>query len=378
MIDNVVSLKRPSYVRGRQSFLQAAERRKAKIVSYPHGLRGRHDEELATDVCYVGPEEPEKLLVISTAVHGVEGYAGCAILTQLFAEQLDGLDLPPDVGILGINFVSPYGASFASRADIGNINLNRNFLKHPDDHIENPEYAEISWLINPVNLDHSWADGFRFFTKYRKKWGNRKVQEVLTRGQYVDERGVEFGGFEESPTNALFRRILRENIPPSVRACTCFDVHTGLGGEKDDLGAHSGVVLITEFPEDSYHFRQGRRWFGKVVQSSLSNSAISTPRLGTVDHAIVQEIGKVNPACAVAAYCAEFETYDLKRVAWTCRSDNWLNNHGELESGRGQRIKKNMYRMFFPPTKQWRANLLKEGALLVDQAVRGLAAVDEG
>jgi len=374
LIENVSSLKRLTYIEGRNSFLKAAENRRAKIVSYPHGARGRHNEELATDVTYVGPEEPVKLLVISTAVHGIEGFAGCAILTQLFGEQLDGLRLPDDAGVLCINFVSPRGASFASRADVGNINLNRNFLKHPDDHVENPEYAEISWLLNPVNLNHSWADGFQFFMKYKKKWGSRKIQEVLTRGQYVDEKGVEFGGFEESPTNLLFRRILRENIPESVRACTCFDIHTGLGGEKDGLGAHHGVVLITEFPEDSYHSKQGRQWFGNVVQSSLSSSAISTPRLGTVDHAIVQEIGALNPRCAVAVYCAEFETYDLKRVAWTCRSDNWLNVHGELESGRGQRIKKGMYRMFYPPTKKWRENLLKEGALLVEQAVRGLDA----
>ena len=373
MIENISILKRPTYGDGRDTFLRAAEKRKARITSYPHGLRGRHGEELATDVCYFGPDEPTKLVIVSTAVHGIEGYAGCAILTQLFGEQLDGLDAPKDIGFLAINFVSPHGASFATRADIGNINLNRNFLNHPDDHIENPEYEEISWIINPVRLDHSWSDGFRFFTKYKKKWGARKIQEVLTRGQYFNEKGVEFGGFEVSPTNLLFRRILRENVPESVRACTCFDVHTGLGGEKDDLGAHSGVVLITEFPEDSYHFRQGRRWFGNVVQSSLSRSAISTPRLGTVDHAIVQELGAINPDCAVAVYCAEFETYDLKRVAWTCRSDNWLNNHGELESGRGQRIKKSMYRMFYPPSKKWRTNLLREGALLIDQAVQGLA-----
>ena len=373
MVENIALVKRPSYQESRHSFLKAAEKRKAKITTYPHGLRGFTNEELATDVCYYGPKGPEKCIIVSTGVHGVEGYAGSAILTQLFAQQLDGLDLPKGMGILAVNFVSSHGASFATRSDIGNINLNRNFLAHPDQHVDNPEYREISWLINPTELDHSWSDGIRFFTKYRKKWGLRKIQEVLTRGQYVEPKGVEFGGFEASPTNLMLRGILHTHLPKSVQACIFLDVHTGLGPENNDRGAHSGVVLITEFPEDSYHFRQGRRWFGNVVESSLSGSAVATPRVGTVDHAFVQELQTINPQCKVAVYCVEFETYDLKWVAWTCRSDNWLHNHGELESWKGRKIKKSMYRMFFPPAPKWRANLLKEGAMIVDQAVKGLA-----
>ena len=58
---------------------------------------------------------------------------------------------------------------------------------------------------------------------------------------------------------------------------------------------------------------------------------------------------------------------------WTCRNDNWLNNDGKFESLRGQKIKKNMYRLFFPTSRKWRDNPLRKGALLIDETVKCLA-----
>ena len=50
-------------------------------VTYP--LLGRDGEVLAMDVALDGPANAERLLIVSSACHGVEGYCGSGV--QVFA-----------------------------------------------------------------------------------------------------------------------------------------------------------------------------------------------------------------------------------------------------------------------------------------------------
>jgi hypothetical protein len=126
------------YREARDRFLRAAEARGARLQGRPIAARGARGEELSVDTAYLGPDQPQRLLAISSGIHGVEGFAGSAIQHQLLAEQWDGLDLPGDTGLLLVHAVNPYGFAELRRVNENNVDLNRNFLGHPDEHAANP------------------------------------------------------------------------------------------------------------------------------------------------------------------------------------------------------------------------------------------------
>src|SRR5690606_8375910 len=73
----------PSYARARVKFLEAAAIAGMAIRSYDHPLKGREGETLAMDVALDGPADAENLLIVSSACHGVEGFCGSGV--QVFA-----------------------------------------------------------------------------------------------------------------------------------------------------------------------------------------------------------------------------------------------------------------------------------------------------
>ena len=49
--------------------------------------KGSDEEELTIDIAVVGSLESEKMLIISSGVHGVEGYPGSAIQLSIIDEM---------------------------------------------------------------------------------------------------------------------------------------------------------------------------------------------------------------------------------------------------------------------------------------------------
>lgn len=66
----------PDYATARERFRKAAAGLGWQLESYPIGFNGPNREELTIDVRYPPDTPPSKVLVISSGVHGVEGFSG--------------------------------------------------------------------------------------------------------------------------------------------------------------------------------------------------------------------------------------------------------------------------------------------------------------
>ncbi len=66
----------PSYAGARVKFLEATASAGMAISSHNHPLPGRDGETLAMDVALDGDPAAERLLIVSSACHGVEGHCG--------------------------------------------------------------------------------------------------------------------------------------------------------------------------------------------------------------------------------------------------------------------------------------------------------------
>ena len=73
----------PRYAQARQKFLQGCAEAGLAVRSHVHPLKGRDGEELAMDVALDGDPQAERLLILTSACHGVEGHCGSGV--QVFA-----------------------------------------------------------------------------------------------------------------------------------------------------------------------------------------------------------------------------------------------------------------------------------------------------
>ena len=84
------------------------------------------------------------LIVLTTGVHGMEGYIGSVMLDVFFREIWPDLD-HSDTGVLVVANVNPYGMKYMRRYNENNVDLNRNFILDWDsfDLSSNKEYPKV-------------------------------------------------------------------------------------------------------------------------------------------------------------------------------------------------------------------------------------------
>lgn len=350
------------YGDARRRFLAAAEARGATLAPRTLPRRGPAGDELAVDVAYLGPETPESLLVVSSAVHGVEGFAGSAVQLQLLGEQLAGPLLPRGAGLLLVHGVNPFGFAALRRVNESNVDLNRNFLRHPEEHEPNPDYDSLAPALNPEWLDEETdAAGRRTLLAFAERHGFARLQEALTRGQYAHPRGLYYGGAREETSARLLREIAQRETR-GARRVVWVDVHTG-------LGSYGEVELIVEFGPGDPRYARARAIWGDAVRSTATGDSVSAAVCGPMDRGI----GDLLADRELAIVCAEFGTYDPARVLWALRADNWLHAHGDPDSETGQRIRAELLEVFRPADPGWRRRVLEVGAGLLQRAGAALA-----
>ena len=67
-----------TYQQARDKFQAICANAECAVQSYIHPEYGPNGEELATDVAYFGDRDAQRLLVLVSGVHGVEGFSGSA------------------------------------------------------------------------------------------------------------------------------------------------------------------------------------------------------------------------------------------------------------------------------------------------------------
>ena len=354
----------PDYATARERFRLAAGARGARVEARSIEARSASGDELTIDVAYLGPDAPETVLALSSGLHGVEGFAGSAVQHQLLTEQLDGLRLPDGGGLLLVHALNPFGFDGLRRVNESNVDLNRNFVSHPDGHVANPDYEELYDAINPVRMDDAEADAALVarLMAWGQEHGLARLQAALTVGQYIHPEGLQFGGSRDEDSN----RLLRELAPAETRGAEhvgWIDFHTG-------LGPFGEVEMISESPPEAPDFQRARAWWGETVQSTVSGDSVSAAVHGALEVGLAEAL----PGRALTAATAEFGTHDPVRVAQALRADNWLHQHGDLESRQARDIKRELVEVFRPDDRAWEASVLEIGARLIEQALAGLGS----
>ena len=221
-----------SYDSSRARFLRDVELIRANWPSSrleTHPLK--NFPELSIDWLWAEPRKKEKLVIITTAEHGIEGYVGSAMLKIFmdeFAPQLD----PENTGLLLVHAINPWGMKNDRKANENSVDLNRNFVYKDFDGKINPEFKELAYLLTPQNPARSFfMESLSFWSRVIRALTTSGISRVSTAtllGQHHTPKGFYYGGtqYEESTSvlMELYHKALEE-----YDAVIQIDIHTGYG-----------------------------------------------------------------------------------------------------------------------------------------------------
>jgi hypothetical protein len=361
MGDDIAACFAQTYATARVKFLAAAESAHLDVHSHMHPLRGRDGEPLAMDVVRDGPADAQRVLFISSACHGVEGFCGSGIQVALLHDAgWRAQAHEAGVAVVYIHALNPYGFSWWRRTTHENIDLNRNFQDFQQPLPANPGYEEIAQLLVPPTWPPRWRDQLALFSFVLRR-GVRAMQTAVSAGQYEHPQGLFFGGRSPSWSHLTLRQVLREHGSRAGRVAW-IDLHTGLGPSGVGERIYAGR-------KDEAAVTRARAWWGDKITSIYDGSSSSAPLTGLMWNAVYDEC----PQAEYTGIALEYGTLPLLQTLRALRADQWLENHPEQLSTRGAQIKHQIRDAFYTDTDVWKHSVVRQAAEAVRQAVAGLS-----
>ena len=209
-------------------------------------------DDLYIDNIYL-PSESEKknLVVLTTGVHGMEGYIGSVMLDVFFDEIYPTLNRET-TGVLVIANVNPYGMKYMRRYNENNVDLNRNFILDWDsfDLSSNKDYPEVKEFLQPEGkIGNALWHEVGFYLNLAKEAltkGADKVSDALLTGQYEYPQGVYYGGNGDEISTKYLKNVFNDCLDGEYENIVHIDIHSGYGPRYNMVIFNSVFETMTE------------------------------------------------------------------------------------------------------------------------------------
>ena len=349
---------RLNYTPCRHAFWAAAESAGASVMSYQHPLLDPNGKELATDVAAIGNPDAEKVIVVSSGIHGVELPIGSQLQQQWLA-YAKAADLT-DKRLVFVHALNPYGSAYGLRNDENNVDVNRNFIPDFNNRpATSAGYHALRDAFEPPSLaPYAIADSWRKMLTYAAQHGISAFEKVLVAGQYDFSKGLYFGGREASWTRTTWKKIVSTHVintnPAEIHHV---DIHTG-------YGPYGAFQIL---PHDKYSSQSLASDGG--VESSFPNH--SGDILGFWPHLISGCNNVTVIPKAIEIGTSKLGGMDVLHAMIVRKA--LLNVHNDHYPGAQQTIDF-MRDTFFPRDPIWRANALQNGMIFFHDLYQSCAS----
>ncbi len=360
-----------SYDECRKAFREAvrgiaAENSELQVGSYL--VDSKVDDDLTVDWCYLPPKRGnKKLLILTSGIHGIEGYTGSAIQLMfmekfLMDHQLDG------IGVMIIHGMNPYGFKYERKVTENNVDLNRNCVQ--EQYMfngDNKGYGKLTDLLMPKGKTRIGSMKNRFFhlVAIRKilKESMPVLRQAALQGQYKFDKGIYFGGKKYDPQILYFKDLLQEKIA-GFDTILNVDLHTAYGerGELhlflnpiDNKNVENGIKTIFEGEEidwgTSKHFYTINGEYASWI-SSLDDSKLCLPMLF--------EFGTMNSQTTFGS---------LKSIQIMINENQGV-HYGYKNKHSKEKIERDFRKMYYPSSEIWRSKVIHDSHRLMSKMVQ--------
>ena len=359
----------PTYDVARQRFLEAARNVRAQTASYPIDQVGPTGESLSVDVAWVGAREPTQAVIVTSGLHGVEGFFGSAVQLAWLSRLASGeVDLLPRTTVVLVHAVNPFGFAWRRRTDSRNVDLNRNFVDRlvGEKYFGTPDgYGHVRKFLAPPTVPSRLSyPTFRVYAAWLiARYGAEILRTAVAAGQYEDQNGLFFGGYVPSESTALLQSHFW-SWTRGAKAVVHLDLHTG-------LGAFADYQLFVEQPHTRHlqwywtHFD-----YERVVSVAEQGQYYAQGVMGAwlARHSPVE----------YRFSCLEIGTHPMIRVLAALREENRLHHYGSPETAVHSRVKKEFLECFCPQSHLWRRKATRCALDVLRQAVTASARLARG
>ncbi|MCA1686236.1 MAG: M14 family metallopeptidase [Planctomycetia bacterium] len=347
----------PDYKTARARFLAAAASRGFRLESIAVGLTGPSGEDLTIDAAVLGADQPERVVIVSSGLHGVEGFFGSAVQLGMLEAERPGRPPGPNDALVVLHALNPYGFAWVRRFDEGNVDLNRNMLVDGQAYRGSPpRYAALDGLLNPERPPSPFDLFPALAVLAVLRFGMTDLKSAIAGGQYDYPRGVFFGGNGPSQLQA----ILSRNLPRwlgRARSALHLDFHTG-------LGRWGTYRLLLEPKVNPARVASVARTFGADRIDLSDPSGVSYPTRGDIG----TWCRSTFPGCDYDYICAEFGTYSPIRVLSALRAENRAHHWLSAASPARLRAKRRLLEAFVPADPAWRKTTVSQALDLIGLA----------
>ncbi|HYN26690.1 MAG TPA: DUF2817 domain-containing protein [Burkholderiales bacterium] len=375
------------YRSARARFVLAADRLGWRREVHDIGVSGPARESLSIDTALLGNPFPENVVIVSSGLHGVEGFFGSAVQLAFLEQHAAQLAILPNAAIILIHALNPFGFAWRRRWNENNVDLNRNFLtdfsfleRDADYQESRKAYARLYRLLSPARppsriepyalkalaaiFSQGWAERARLPRDQRPSpvsigailgLGLAQLRKTIPVGQYEYADGLFFGGRQMESTTQYLRTTLPGWVGHAGRIIHV-DFHTG-------LGQRGSYKLFVGDEENSDPARQAARWFGaENVEPWGRGTAYRARGLMAMHFASV--FGD-----RYLCLTAEFGTYSATPVLRALRAEHQAHRFSQPGSGGYEWAKRQLMEAFCPRSRSWRKTTVEQGLAIVKRAV---------
>ncbi|HEY1562105.1 MAG TPA: M14 family metallopeptidase, partial [Caulobacteraceae bacterium] len=310
----------PDYAAARIKFREAARAAGAAVETFAHPERGPGGGDLSTDVAFIGPKSAERVLVMISATHGVEGFCGSGAQVD-WLRRGEAASLPAGLAVLLIHAINPYGFAWLRRVTHENVDLNRNWIDFAEPLPENSGYDALADAAVPAEwTDEAQAQAAKRLMAYAGEHGFPALQQAMSGGQYRHPKGIFYGG--DGPTwsrrtqTAIFADYLAGAAGVGI-----LDYHTGLGPYG------FGEQIVTDRP-GTPGYERARTWFGAAITCPAAGDSTSADIKGDGLAAAPELLAHAE----VTGMALEVGVLDLTATLSALRADAWLHGWGDPAS----------------------------------------------
>jgi hypothetical protein len=338
-------------------FREAAASAGARLESISLAAKGPAGESLGIDVAWLGAEQPRRVLLHTSGLHGVEGFAGSAIQLALLDSRPHA---PADAAIVFLHVLNPFGMAWLRRFNESNVDLNRNFLAPHEEFAGVAEaYRRLNELLNPANPPRRIDLFLPRAGAALLRHGFQNLKQAIAEGQYEFPRGLFFGGRQVEESAAAVLAWAKSRLA-GVKEVFVIDIHTGLGRRGED-------TFLTEYDAASERARRLRDRLGSRVHT-WSKTGVAYRIRGGFLQALERELAGVE----VTAVCQEFGTYPAVNVLYSLREENRLHHWGDAQDME-HAAKRRLLGAFCPADPSWRRKIVERGEQLFTTVLNGLS-----
>lgn len=320
------------------------------------------EDNLFIDNIYLpAKSKNENLIILTTGVHGMEGYIGSVMLDVFFEEIYPTLNTET-TGILVVANVNPYGMKYMRRYNENNVDLNRNFIIDWDnfDLSSNKDYPEVKNFLQPEKKIGNafwhevgfWGNlGVNAITK-----GADKISDALLTGQYEYPKGVYYGGNGDEKSTAYLKSVFADCLNGEYENLVHIDIHSGYGPRYN-------MVIFNSVYETMNEKETKKAFNYDYVISHDSESFYATT--GDTTDFFYRLADSKNSQKELFSTCFEFGTIgdgfldSILSLKYTV-DENREHFYPSNNKTTSQVVKENYKELFYPTETKWREKTISD------------------